>query len=54
MNHSSLVTVHLIVGDLHHISVLWCSHDHRAPEAKHHCTGGTNSTRLRELALVQT
>lgn len=31
MNHSSLVTVHLIVGDLYHISVLWCSHDHCAP-----------------------
>lgn len=30
MNHSSLVTVHLIGGDLHHISVHWCSHDRRA------------------------
>lgn len=26
MNHSSLVTVHLIVGDLSYIAVLWCSH----------------------------
>lgn len=26
MNHSSLVTVHLTVGDLHYITVLWCSH----------------------------
>lgn len=30
MNHSSLVTVHLIVGDLHYTSVLWCS-QHRRP-----------------------
>lgn len=28
MNHSSLVTVHLLVGDLCYITVLWCSHHH--------------------------
>lgn len=29
MNLSSLVTVHLIVGDLRYITVLWCSHHYR-------------------------
>lgn len=51
MNHSSLVTVHLIVGDL---QTFLSSGAPTMPEAKHHCTGGTNSTRLHELALVQT
>lgn len=31
MNHSSLVTVHLIVGDLRYITVLWCSHHRPRP-----------------------
>lgn len=33
MNLSSLVTVHLIVGDLRYITVLWCSNHH------HHARG---------------
>lgn len=35
MNHSSLVTVHLIVGDLHYITVLWCSHHARGQISLH-------------------
>lgn len=31
MNHSSLVTVLLIVGELRYISVLWCSHHRPRP-----------------------
>lgn len=52
MNRSSLVTVHVRVGDLRYVTVLWCSHHRRGQIII--AQEGTNSTRLRELALVQT